>query len=142
MYRTILLPVDLDEEASWKSALPAALLHARSEGGSLTLLTVIPSFGEGIVGAYFPADFADQATERAEKDLEAFRAEHVPADVTSKALVRVGTIYDEILGAADEIGADLIVMASHRPALSDYLIGPNAARVVRHARQSVMVVRD
>ena len=42
---------------------------------------------------------------------------------------------------AGEIGVDLIAMASHRPALKDYLIGPNAARVVRHADVSVLVVR-
>jgi nucleotide-binding universal stress UspA family protein len=33
-------------------------------------------------------------------------------------------------------------MASHRPELSDYLLGPNAARIVRHAKQSVLVVRE
>ena len=46
-----------------------------------------------------------------------------------------------ILDLAEKIGADLIVMASHRPELKDYLLGPNAARVVRHAECSVMVVR-
>ncbi len=35
----------------------------------------------------------------------------------------------------------MIVMASHRPEMSDYLLGPNAARVVRHARRSVSVIR-
>ena len=44
--------------------------------------------------------------------------------------------------AADKLKCDLIVMASHRPELKDYLLGPNAARVVRHARQSVFVVRE
>ena len=39
-------------------------------------------------------------------------------------------------------GAELIVMASHRPELRDYLIGPNAARVMRHADASVLVVRE
>ncbi len=53
-----------------------------------------------------------------------------------------GTIYQEILSAARKIEVDLIVMASHRPALEDYLLGPNAARVVRHADCSVLVVRD
>ena len=33
-------------------------------------------------------------------------------------------------------------MASHRPELRDYLIGPNAARVMRHADASVLVVRE
>ena len=43
---------------------------------------------------------------------------------------------------ADETNADLIVMASHRPELKDFLLGPNAARVVRHANCSVLVVRE
>lgn len=141
MFKTILLPIDLGEESSWKKALPAALLHARSEGGSLTLVTVVPDFGESIVGTYFPTDFADKAVTKVEADLEAFRAAHVPGDVPSKAIVRAGSIYHEIITVAEEIGADLIVLASHRPALSDYLLGPNAARVVRHVRCSVLVVR-
>ena len=141
MFKTILVPVDLGEESSWRKALPAAVLHARSEGGNLVLMTVVPDFGENIVESYFPADFADKAMAKAGADLEAFRAAHVPGDVPSKAMVRTGNIYHEIITAAGEIGADLIVMASHRPALSDYLLGPNAARVVRHARCSVLVVR-
>lgn len=141
MFKTILMPVDLDEESSWRKALPAALVHARSDGSNLTLVNVVPDFGEGIVGAYFPPDFADKTIAKAEADLEALRAAHVPADVPSKALVRTGRIYHEIIATAGDIGADLIVMASHRPALSDYLLGPNAARVVRHVGCSVLVVR-
>ena len=46
-----------------------------------------------------------------------------------------------ILDTAKRIGANLIVVQSHRPELTDYLLGPNAAHVVRHADCSVMVVR-
>ena len=46
-----------------------------------------------------------------------------------------------ILAAAKEYAADLIIMGSHRPELQDYLLGPNAARVVRHSAKSVLVVR-
>jgi nucleotide-binding universal stress UspA family protein len=56
-------------------------------------------------------------------------------------IVGHGTIYREILVRAERTKCDLIVMASHRPELQDYLLGPNAARVVRHAKCSVMVVR-
>ena len=35
----------------------------------------------------------------------------------------------------------MIVMASHDPVLSDYLLGSVAARVVRHAHCSVLVAR-
>jgi hypothetical protein len=45
------------------------------------------------------------------------------------------------LGVAEEAGADLVVVGSHRPAMKDYLLGTNAARVVRHARCSVLVAR-
>ena len=67
--------------------------------------------------------------------------EKFPPDVTYKSIARHGSVYKEILEVADSIGADLIVLTSHRPARSDYLLGPNAARVVRHAKQSVFVVR-
>ena len=38
--------------------------------------------------------------------------------------------------------ADVIVIASHDPGLADYLLGSVAARVVRHAHCSVLVVRN
>jgi nucleotide-binding universal stress UspA family protein len=40
------------------------------------------------------------------------------------------------------MNADLIVLAAHRPELKDYLLGPNASRVVRHAKCSVYVIRE
>ena len=46
-----------------------------------------------------------------------------------------------ILATAKKVRADLIVMAAHRPEFRDYLLGPNAYRVVRHAECSVLVVR-
>jgi nucleotide-binding universal stress UspA family protein len=62
--------------------------------------------------------------------------------VPTRRIVTEGKIYREILNAARTIGADLIVMGSHHPELRDYLLGPNADKVVRHADCSVMVVRE
>ena len=70
-----------------------------------------------------------------------FVDERIGKDIPVQCVVGHGTIYEEILRAAKECKADLIVMASHRPELQDYLLGPNAARVVRHANCSVMVIR-
>ena len=53
-----------------------------------------------------------------------------------------GGIGGGILHLAEQLEADLIVLASHRPEMRDWLIGANAARVVRHARCSVLVVRE
>ncbi len=55
--------------------------------------------------------------------------------------VSAGSIYGKILEAAEELECEFIVMASHRPELTDYLIGLNADCVVRHAKVSVHVVR-
>ncbi|WP_179655998.1 universal stress protein, partial [Salmonella enterica] len=37
--------------------------------------------------------------------------------------------------------ADMVIIASHRPDITTYLLGSNAAAVVRHAECSVLVVR-
>jgi nucleotide-binding universal stress UspA family protein len=65
------------------------------------------------------------------------------ADLNPNILVTHGaSIYAEILGVAGEAEADLVVVGSHRPAMKDYLLGTNAARVVRQARCSVLVARE
>lgn len=35
----------------------------------------------------------------------------------------------------------ILLSLSHRPGLDDYLLGPNAAKDVRHCKRSVLVVR-
>ena len=90
----------------------------------------------------FPADFEQKALDQTQAALAKFVDGNVPDGVEIQRIVANGTVYEEVLSKAGEIGADLIVMASHRPELQDYLLGPNAARVVRHAPISVMVVRE
>ena len=55
--------------------------------------------------------------------------------------VRIGAVYRKIVEEAGELGADLIIVGCHRPDVSDFLLGSNAAWVVRHASCSVYVVR-
>ena len=141
MYSKILVPIDLAQESSWSTALPVATRIAQSDGAELHVMTVIPDLGMSIVGTYLPDDAEAKALDEAKAKLKAFLEAHAPEGVTVKGHVAKGTIYQEIIHAADALGCDLIVLASHRPELKDYLLGPNAARVVRHARQSVHVVR-
>jgi len=58
-----------------------------------------------------------------------------------QVIVRTGHSYNTILEVAKEKNADLIIIASHRPGLQDYFLGSTAAKVVRHANCSVLVVR-
>ncbi len=141
MYKNILLSVDLNDESSWRTALPTAVEYCRAFGAKLHLFSVVPDFGMTVVAQYFPADYAEKAVAGAKAELERLAAQRIPAGVEVEQRVGYGTVYEEILRAAKESGCDLIVMASHRPELEDYLLGPNAARVVRHAECSVLVVR-
>lgn len=142
MFKTVLLAIDLNEESSWKRALPVAIAQCKAFDASLHIVVVVPDFGMSIVAQHFPKDFEKKTLGAARKTLNDFIAQQVPADLKAQAIVAHGTIYREILRAAKGIGADLIVMASHRPELKDYLLGPNTARVVRHFGKSVIVVRD
>jgi nucleotide-binding universal stress UspA family protein len=141
MFKDILIPVDLSAESSWSSALPRAVELCQAFGSRLHVLTVVPDFGMTVVAQYFPEEFEHKALEEANENLHAFVRAHVPDDVQVQHIVGHGVIYEEILRVADEIDADLILMGSHRPELKDYLLGPNAARVVRHSGRSVLVVR-
>ena len=142
MYKKILPPIDLAQESSWASAAPIATMLAKAGGAELHVMTVIPDLGMSIVGSYMQEGAEAKAVEDAKEKLKGFLETHAPEGVAVKGHVAKGTIYQEILKAADTLGCDLIVLASHRPELQDYLLGPNAARVVRHAKQSVHVVRS
>jgi len=142
MYKSILLPVDLNQESSWKKALPAAIHMAQSMSAKIHVITVIPDYGMAVVGNFFTADYENYATTTTQSALDKFVKDHLDAELVASDTVAHGTIYKEIVNAAIEKDCDLIILASHRPETSDYLLGPNAARVVRHANQSVLVVRD
>lgn len=141
MYSDILWPVDLGHESSWIKALPIAVTYAKTFGATLHVMTVIPDFGMSIVGSFFPKGFEKKALQEAQTQLTKFCDDKIPSDVPVQHIIGHGTVYEEILRVAEEINCDLILMASHRPELKDYLLGPNAARVVRHADCSVQVVR-
>lgn len=141
MFNKILLPIDLSAEHSWRKALPSAL-EVLKEGGELHVVTVLPDIGASMVGQYFREGYMEEALHNAGEALSDWVGANVPENVTVHPHVLSGRIYTEILSAANKVEADLIVMASHSPELTDYLIGPNASHVVRHAPQSVMVIRE
>ncbi len=141
MFKQILLPIDIGHESSWTETLPLAVGMCHDWDASLHVLTVVPDFGMSIVGQYFPDDFEKNVARDVLARLKALVAAEVPDDVRVQHIVGEGNAYEVILKIAKKTGVDLIVMASYRPELKDYLLGPNAARVVRHADCSVLVHR-
>jgi nucleotide-binding universal stress UspA family protein len=140
MFRTILVPVDIEDVETSRPALDRAVALAESSGGTIRVIYVrslVPvSFME-----FVPPTFDAAQQGESEKRLAALvQAIRLPKERVS-SVVTLGGVYHDVLQEADKIGADLIVVGSHRPTMATYLIGSNAATIVRHARCSVLVVR-
>jgi nucleotide-binding universal stress UspA family protein len=138
--KTILVPIDISEEKASAAALRLGRDMAKMYGGKLVLLNVVEQV-PGYVVAQLPEDFHRGALADARARLKAMAQEH-GLDETADVVVREGHAPTEILAFAEDIEADMIVVASHTPGLVDYLLGSVAARVVRHAQCSVMVARN
>ncbi len=141
MYKDILLAIDLNDEKSWAKALPAALDFVKASSGTLHVMTVVPDFGMSIVGQYFPQGYKQEVGEKVLETMRGFIKTNVPGDIKTQSIVGEGSVYEVILNMAEKIEADMIVVTSGRDDLKDFLLGPNAARIVRHAKCSVTVVR-
>ncbi len=139
MYKEILLAIDLEDENSWRKALPVAVEYAKTFESRIHVISVVPEFG--MVREYFPEDYEEKLKESVKTQLHQFTSGHIPNEIQVQHIIAHGAIYQEIITAADKVNADLIIMASHRPGLGDFLLGPNASRVVRHSSKSVLVVR-
>lgn len=140
MTKKILVAVDLEDEALMAKMLKTAGEIAALHNAQITLVhvaSVLPTD----VALHLPEDYEKQMVEEVKGKLgklaggEGFSAEAV------QTTVRFGATYQEILAEAEDHGADLIIVGCHRPDITDYLLGSNAARVVRHASCSVFVVR-
>uniref|UniRef100_E6VHE4 UspA domain protein n=1 Tax=Rhodopseudomonas palustris (strain DX-1) TaxID=652103 RepID=E6VHE4_RHOPX len=141
MFRSILVPIDLVDPVLAGPAITTAAKLADSYDGKVRLLHVL-AMTPVMLAEYVPADFDDQQRQSAEAALtEIARTSAIPPQRLSTS-VRQGGIYHEILEEVAAIGADLIVMSSHRPAMRSYFLGSNAGHVVRYAPCSVLVVRE
>ncbi|HSP31449.1 MAG TPA: universal stress protein, partial [Halomonas sp.] len=125
MYQKILLPVDLNEEASWKKALPTAITLCETFGASLHVVTVLPEFNMPMVGAYFPKDFSQKAHDALKEAQHAFIQQNVPENIQTQSVIVDGSPWEAIIKVAKKLNVDLIVMASHtKRKFVDYVLGP------------------
>jgi nucleotide-binding universal stress UspA family protein len=140
MFKNFLVAVDLEHDTHIDDLLRVASDMANAQGAKVHLLHVIRA-APAVVSQFLPKSYETMASERIEKDLTTLAAK-VDLDEGAAAIsVRFGDVYQEILAHAKKIDADLIIVASHKPNVGDYLLGTTAARVVRHATCSVFVVR-
>ena len=141
MFKNILVPVDIAEPEVAKPAIDTAVAMARSAGGSVRIVNVLP-LTPVMLAEYVPPDFDVQQRKTAEDTLAAMARDSGLEAAHVSTVVRQGGIYHEVIEEAKAMPADLIVMTSHRPDMRSYFLGSNAGHVVRYANCSVLVVRN
>lgn len=138
MYQHVLVPVDPRHGEVGARIIAVARLLAGSTG-KVTLLTVLEPVPDFIANE-IPAEVLRNSGAAASDQLLALARE---AGVESSEMVtRSGPAASTILSEAERLGCDAIVLGSHRPNFADYLLGSTAARVVRHAKCTVLVERS
>ncbi|WP_322989031.1 MULTISPECIES: universal stress protein [unclassified Hoeflea] len=137
MYSKIMVPVDLTHAVQLEKALTTAADLAKLYNSSVTIV--------GVAGAE-PGPVSHNPKEFAAK-LDAFASDQsVRHGVTFAAMAK--TSHDPAVDldfrlkeAAEELGADLVVMASHVPGFLDHFFSSKAGYLASHVGISVFIIR-
>lgn len=135
MYNTVLVPVEPSHIDTHQTSLEMAKALANPDARVIAVTVVEPVPGYFATVDSLP-DLQLQAGRGSLKALEGFAG-----DDKVETEVLYGSAATEILSFAESNGVDCIVIASHQPGFADYFLGSTAARVVRHAKCAVHVMR-
>lgn len=134
--KKVLIAIDIARGGGNDAYMKLAQDIAEAMGGTLVLLHVIEPIPRYVI-SQVPGWVLGGRKSHVEEELRKLAAQYGGSDI----VVREGAPATEILEYASEINADLIMLHSHDPGLSNYFLGSVASRVVRHAHCSVHVVR-
>lgn len=139
MFKTIMVPVDLEHVDKISNALGVAVDLARHYNAAIHYVAVTPTTPSG--AAHSQEEFKGKLQTFAEE-----QGQQHGISTDSRVIVTsdpATELDDKLLATAREMQADLVVMASHVPGVADklHLMSSNAGYVARHAEMSVFVVR-
>jgi nucleotide-binding universal stress UspA family protein len=142
--------VPLDGTAAHEPALPIAITVARTFGAELQLVLVIPTLStlsgdRAASGLLLPTTMRallDLSQQDAADYLEQAVARCSAEGVVAHAELLRGDIVPEVLGLAERLNVDLIVLASHgRTGLDALLTGSVASRIAGRRIRPLLLVR-
>ncbi len=144
MYKHILAALDgsprapqVLHHAAELAARTGAVLHL---GRSVHLPLGIPADALTLTGDQLTARLLAYGAQELTALAEGLHPTHTPIR-WGQRLCRFGAPAQVVVDLAEELHADLIVLGSHGYDVVDRLLGTTAARIVNHARCSVLVVR-
>ena len=140
--RKILAPTDFSPAS--KKAFSYALRFAEESRSKIILLHVLePETPLTLAGRPAAAAFSEEELADTEESLRALADSAETTGINTRSIVRTGVATHEIVEAAKELDADLIVIATHGfTGWKHFAIGNTAERVARAAPCSVLVVRE
>lgn len=137
MYRQIMVPVDLSHVEDLEKALKTASDLARHYQCPVCYVAVTMSAPSAV--ASNPEDFAARLETFAKE--QGGRHGHAASSEMLVSHDPAVDLDDRLMQAIGDIGADLVVMQSHMPRLSDYVWPSNGGKIASHSKASVFVVR-
>lgn len=132
-----------DFSAASEDAFREAVEMAKVRGEKMVIAHVIATPGLVGYGVGEVAEFTEaRIREGCQEGLNALKTKAELAGVKATTTLLTGTPHDEIANAAEEEGADLIVLGTHgRTGVSKFVLGSVAARVMCEAPCPVLTVR-
>jgi nucleotide-binding universal stress UspA family protein len=139
MFGTVLLAVDGSKHAEKAVDLATQLVQDDAEVVVLHVTEILPARFQTVTSADYTSD--TEAIELAKRYAKDLGATGVKAR-TEFRHIRYGHVARVIVEAAEELGADVIVMGSHgRSDLTAVLLGSVAHKVLHHADRPVLIAR-
>lgn len=138
MFNHIMAPVDLAHTDQLKRALEVTAEEAKHHGAKVTFVSATSTQPSAV--AHSPEEFRGKLADFAET-----QGRQNDYEAASHALVlhdQAVDLDDALLKAVEELGADLVIMASHKPSIANYFWSSNGGAIAGHSGASVMIVRE
>lgn len=134
MYSKIIIASALDQGFGPKAIETAKKLM--SEGGEIIAVHVVEPLNE-VVQSFV----TEEAKSKARETIKDMMAERLRDEQSIDPVILEGHPGSEIPAYAKKVGADCIIVGSHKPGLQDFFLGSTSSRIVRHAECAVHVLR-
>ena len=139
-FKHLLAATDFSEAS--RAAVEIARAMAGETGAALTVVHVCEVPGYSETGP-IPYDLAIPVVTQAHAELDPLMTHVREACPGASSIVRIGAAPEQILAAAGDVRADLIVLGTHgRRGFSHAMMGSVAERVVRLSPVPVLTVRS
>ena len=141
MFNKILVPVDIDYPKTAAIVYQKALEIAGSTGAEIRLISVMPGYSMPIVASFISDEMMKKAKNQLKESLESFIEDNCQEPITYT--IKTGKNWEKIVEAADNWGADLIVVYHNRRREENEVFSNSCSvKVTEHANCSVLRLRN